>query len=405
MLSSWHVVLSQTARQHGLFFMFTLMSLVLFIHAEKTGKRFIPYGLALVAASHTSYWGVFVVLPAHFFATYLTRNQLNHWKPAAIAQIAAGLTTLVYVVPIIRGYHFITEGGSKPWPPLSVPYFGSILVNFSAAHPGQLEIYDFPWVTIVTLVVSVAIAIGARHWAREDQAFPRWLGLCCALFLILLFLAYLAGASHMAWAPMQRKFAILHIPLLIAFLFGVSRINSTLLRYTVFCAWAITASVFGVRYMSSDLYKGSRLVAEQVAQLPGPITTFVNFDTLLPAEQGSLAFLLERMKASKGREFRSFDFRSKPALNISESGITCFSYMREGNFLWAELNNIFRSGSSRDDPDAKFNHMMHEIASQLQETGWKNVVSRYYPGRISFKVDCFQRGPGQSRNDSLKRSF
>jgi hypothetical protein len=393
MLSSWHIVLSQTARQHGLFLMFVLLGLLLFIRTEKMGKRFIPYGLALAAAGHTSYWGILVVLPAHFLATVLMRRQLTHWRQAVAAQIGAGLTTLVYLWPILRGYSLITGGGggSEPWPSFTVPYFGSILADFSAANPGQFELFDLPWVGIVTLLVSAIIAMGALHWGRERETFPRWLGSFSLVCLLLLFPAYLAGASHMAWAPMLRKFAILQIPLLVSFLYGISRISRRSLRYGVFLTWSITTAVFGFRFMSSDLYKGSRSVAEHVARLPVPVTTFLNFDTSLPAEQGSLAFLLERMGASRGRKFRYFDFTAPIYPEISADGITCFSYMREGGYLQAKLATLRQNGTLIVDPDAKFNKAMQEIISRFHRAGWRTVVFKDYRGRIGFQLACFDR--------------
>jgi hypothetical protein len=403
MLSSWHIALSQTARQHGLFVTFVLLGLILFMRAEKTGKGFIYYCLTLAAACHTQYWGLLVVLPAHFLATLMMRRHLNYWRRAVIAQMVAGLGTVPYVLPILRGYNLVTGGGSAS-PPLTVPYFGTILVNFAAATSGQFELFDLPWVAVVTVLVSGVIAIGAIHWGQKRECLPQWLGLCFAVCFILLFLGYLAGASHMAWAPLLRKLAILQIPLLVSFLYGISNISRRVFKYGLFFVWATTAGAFGLRFMGSDLYKSSQLIADQIAQFPTPMVTFLNFDTSLPADKGSLAFLLERMKASEGRTLRFFDFRSTAYPDHSENRTICFSYMREGGYLQARLRKILWPSASVNPRDTDLNHTMQEIISRFQNAGWRTLITQYYPGRISYQLACFQQDRGFSQatpqNDS-----
>jgi hypothetical protein len=403
MLSSWHLSISQTARQHGLFVGFVLLGLLLFIHTERRGKRFILYSLVLAAACHTSYWGVVVVLPAHLVATWLMRKRFTYWRRAMLSQVVAGLTTLPYLLPILRGYT-LAKGGSHSWPTLTIPYFGSLLVDFSTANPGQFELFDLPWVATVTLLVSGVIAFGVICWRREREPGPRWLGLCFAACSLLLFLGYLAAAFHMAWTPLIRKFAILQIPLLIAFLYGICHISQSTLRYGLFFAWAISTAVCGLRFMNSDLYRSSQLIADKIAQLPTPVTTFLNFDTSLPAEEGSLAFLLERMEASRGHEFRSFDFTSMDGqIQISEKGTICFSYMSEGGYLQDRLAKIMRPGASVDGRAAELNHAMQEIISRFHEKGWDTVVTQYYPGRISYQLACFRKGSETSGTTSRGR--
>jgi hypothetical protein len=129
-----------------------------------------------------------------------------------------------------------------------------------------------------------------------------------------------------------------------------------------------------------------------VALLPASVTTFLNFDTSLPAEQGSLVFLLDGMEASNGREFRNFDFRSSDVeAQVPEHATTCFTYMREGGYLQARLANLVNPENSLGGPDTEFNRKMQEIASRLHRSGWNTIVSKYYPGRISFQLAFFKK--------------
>lgn len=393
MLTSWHITIAQTARQHSLFVMFVLLSLLTWTHLGKARWRVVLYSFFLAAACHTYYWGTLVVLPCHTGATLLMRKKIGYWRRALLAQTIAALTVIPYVFPILKGYQIlgVEETG---WSLLTLPSFAGIFVLFSSANWTQIELVHLLWVGIVTLVVVVAITAGVLWWSKDERLVSHWLGVCFLGLCFLLFLAYVKGASSPTLAgPLIRRFAILQIPLLFFFLYGISRISQPTLRYGIFFVWAITTGVFGIRFMNSDFYKGSQLVAQHVAQLSPPVTTFLNFDTSLPAEQGSLKFLLERMQVSSGYEFHNFDFKSDnpEEVQIPESGTTCFTYMRESGYLQAQLREFMHPKMFADSADAKFNLKMQEISARFQTRGWKTVVSEYYPGRISFQLACFEK--------------
>jgi 4-amino-4-deoxy-L-arabinose transferase-like glycosyltransferase len=392
MVSSWHIILSQTARQHSLFFMFVLLSLLALLSAEKSRWRLIPYAMFLAAACHTYYWGSLAVLPSHILATLLMRKMLVLWRQALLAQLVAAITAVPYVFPILRGYRLLDQDKGSGWSALAIPHFSGIVIDFSAAPWSQLEVEHLPWVAILSVTVLVAIVSGTYHWCRDQDAWARWLGLCLLAWFLILFPAYVMGSSTLLGSPLIRRFAILQIPLLVAFLYGVSHISRPVFRYGLYASWLASTTVFGVSFMNSNLYRGSQLVADQVARLAVPVTTFLNFDTSLPAEQGSLAFLLERMNASNGHEFRYFDFRSSDVEpSVVENGISCFAYMREGGYLQARLAAFMEPGSPGRSPDAKLNRSIDEIVSRLTSNGWTTIVTEYYPGRVSFRLACLER--------------
>src|SRR5262249_52691325 len=90
LFSSWHIILSQTARMHNLFVMFVLLSIVLFYNIMKKDRGVLLYTMytaALAAACHTYYWGLIAVLPSHIVATFLMRREVKSWHRALVCQL------------------------------------------------------------------------------------------------------------------------------------------------------------------------------------------------------------------------------------------------------------------------------------------------------------------------------
>jgi 4-amino-4-deoxy-L-arabinose transferase-like glycosyltransferase len=392
MLSFWHIALSQTGRQHSLFLTFVLLSLLLFGHAERKGRHFSLYALALAAASHVYYWGFLVVLPTQIVATLVLKRQLTHWRRALVAQVAAAATALPYIFAIVFSYQKMTNEA----PPLlfTVPYFATVLVEFTSASWGWLDAWSLPWITLVALVALVVMVRGVLRWSKEHLPFARWLGLCCIGWFLILFSAYVMGGSFLAGVPLIRKFAIIQIPLLLAFVYGVASLPSRL-GLLVVLMWTASTAVFGVRFMASDYYKASEVVAERIARLEAPVQIYSSPQNYARA----LSFFLERAGKIEGFQIHPFDVATRLEDFIAAAdratprdGSLCFAFMREGGSLRADFEaRVLKSKSSKD-PDATLHRAVDLLASRLRDRGWTRTASESYPGRVSFQLACFSAG-------------
>jgi hypothetical protein len=395
-LSSWHIILSQTARQHNLFMTFALLSILGFAYIEKKGKGFLFYALALAAACHTYYWGILVVLPGHMFATLMTRKRLTYWRQLFAYQLLAGLTTVVYLMPIIMGFNNV--GGSPQTSIYAILYFWTILVEFSSTAWGWIDLVELPWVAILSFLVFTVILRGIWCWLRRDDTFSQWLGLCLLAWSLVLFGAYYVGSAELASGPLIRKFALLQVPLMVGFLFGVANLRRPLVGRLIFSVWLISTGFFSYKFMASDYYHGSQLIAQKLSEIPPPLSIYSNYDY-------SLVFLLSSLGSNQEIRVHNFAKRTLSAESVfqvplptQENGTLCFSFMREGGHLAAQFAEFTGRNSSAANPDRGLNEAMAVLDRRLQERGWRKHISMLYPGRISYQLACFNN---ESENPQL----
>jgi hypothetical protein len=387
-LSSWRVELAQMGRPHGLVLLAAMLSLVSFwgLAAEGSRAMWLVYGLALLVVVQTSYWGLLVILPSHLLATIFLRKGLPYWRRAVAAQVAAGVTSVYYLGLLF--YVYGKHSSSEPGVPriLAVPLFGRCLVLFGAGEFGKLDLVDLPFVAIVTLVVGAVVVLGVMEWRRSRGGLARWLGGCVGMWVVLLFLAHFAAASLAAW-PMERKFALLLAPLLMAFVFGVASIRSPGWRYGAMVLWIAMTGYFALRSMTTDIYGGSGQVTRILAARSRPLVVYSNREKWLD-------FLLTSGQPSGGLSFRhlpgdgkgGFDWSAAPP--DTRSGIVCVCMVREGGYLRGRLRSIGRGGQPPS-LDGKMKSAARQLTERFRAAGWRPAASEYDPGRVSYQTECF----------------
>jgi hypothetical protein len=344
------------------------------------------YGLALLVAVQTSYWGLLVVLPSHLLATVVFRNGLPYWRRAIAAQVVAGLTSVYYLGLLL--YVYGKHSASEPGVPriLAVPLFGRCLALFGAGEFGKLDLVDLPFVAIVTLVVFVVVIRGGVQWWRSADGPARWLGVCVGTWVVLLFLAHFAAASLAAW-PMERKFALLLVPLLVAFVFGVASMRSPGWRYGAIGLWIVITGYFGLRSMVTDIYGGSGQVTAILAARSRPLLVYSN-------REKWFNFLLTWGRPGGGESFRhlaadgrgGFDWSA--AAPDTRSADVCVCVVREGGYLKGRLRSIGRGGQPQA-LDDRMKNTVQQVTERFRAAGWQLAASDYYPGRVSYEAACF----------------
>src|SRR5262249_28022919 len=246
-----------------------LLSIVLFYNIMKKDRGVLLYTMytaALAAACHTYYWGLIAVLPSHIVATFLMRREVKSWHRALVCQLAAASTALIYIFAIATGFN--KQSGGQGLSVYQLLYFGTILVDFSSITWGWLDFSELPSVAIVSTIVLAVVLRGAWRWIQGETAYERWLGFCLLGSFLLLLIVYLLGRSTMSVGPLLRRFALLQIPLLFSFLYGLSQLSRPVLGHLIFWIWLTCTATFSFKFIASDYYRGSQLMAQKLSGLP-----------------------------------------------------------------------------------------------------------------------------------------
>lgn len=389
---AWRVELAQMGRPHSLFLAVAMLSLILFRAAatRPSWARWLAYCVVLASAVQASYWGILVVVPSHFIATVSLRKTLPYWRRVIAAQVIAGATSLYYALGLLFGY----EGHSVADPSvpraLAVPLFARSLVLFVAGSLGKLDLGDLPLVAGVTLVVFVVVLRGTVAWWKSRRGLARWLGYCVGMWVVLLFIAHFAAGSLATW-PMERRFALLLVPLLISFTFGVQSLQARGWRFGVMGGWIVVSGFFGLRSMASDIYRDSGRVTSIVAQQPRPLVVYSNKEDLM-------GFLVGQTQTANGVSFRRVhkdlkgEFKWAAVSPETRDVNLCVCLVREGNYLRGRLNALARR-EKPPDVDGKMKSAVRRITERLAASHWRSVAAAYYPGRVSYQVACFASAP------------
>jgi len=396
--SAWRVELAQMGRPHSMFLAAAMLSLILFpaAAARRSWPGWLAYCAVLAITVQTSYWGILVVVPAHLIATVLLRREYGYWRRAIAAQVFAGATSLYYASTLLMSYG--KHSGGDPTVPraLAVPLFGRCLVLFGVGEFGKLDVPDLPLVAGITLVVSVVVLRGAVAWWRSAEGWSRWLGACVGIWVVLLFSAHFAARSLAAW-PMERKFALLLVPLLISFVFGLKSIRSPGWRYLAVGVWIVAGAFFGFRSMASNPFRDSTRMATTVAEQPGPVLVYSNRDLFMQ-------FLLDQARPSDGVAYRRVSHDKDGGFQLTDvrpderSASVCLCLVREGSYLSGRLGALVHGGGPPD-VDEKMKTAVARVTETLTASGWRPSGSAYYPGRISYQVACFARPASEGTRD------
>jgi len=386
--SAWRVELAQMGRPHSVFLAASMLGLILFrpVAEGRSRPAWLAYLAALVVAVQTSYWGILVVVPSHFVATLLLRRRFDRWRRAVAAQALAGATSLYYVSAILMSYGKHSSGDPTVSRALAIPLFGRSLVLFGAGEFGKLDVADLPLVVGITLIVCVLLLRGAIAWWRSPGRWPRWLGVCVGAWVALLFAAHFVARSLPAW-PMERKFALLLVPLLITFVFGLQTIRSPVWRCLAVAAWVGAGAFFGLRSMTSNPFRDSTRMAATVAAQPRPVLVYSNRDLFV-------RFLIDQDRASEGvayrrvRHDRDGVLRWRDVSPEEPRGSVCVCLIREGSYLRGRVGALVRGGTPPD-VDGNMKSAVAHVTETFTASGWRPLASAYYPGRISYQVACF----------------
>jgi hypothetical protein len=391
--AAWRVELSQMGRSHSLFLAVAMLSLILFqaAAARRSWAGWLAYCVVLAAAVQASYWGILVVVPAHFVGTVVLRKTLPHWRRAVAAQVIAGATSLYYLIGLLSGYEGHSAGDPSSSRALAVPLFARCLVLFVAGSLSKLEVWDLPLVATVTLVVFVAVIRGAVTWWHQSRrGLARWLGVCVGLWVVLLFIAHFAAASLPSW-PMERRFALLLVPLLISFTYGVQSIRAHGWRYAVMGGWIVVTGFFGLRSMRSDIFRDSARAAAVVAAQARPQLVYSNREIFMN-------FLVAQQRTAAGVSFRRVHRNASGELSLTgispdtRAASLCVCLIREGGYLRGRLRALARGEKPRD-VDRQMKDSVDRITEGLTALRWRPTASAYYPGRVSYQVACFAPAP------------
>jgi 4-amino-4-deoxy-L-arabinose transferase-like glycosyltransferase len=387
--AAWRVELAQMGRPHSLFLAVAMLSLILFRAAatRRSWAAWLAYCVVLAAAVQASYWGILVVVPAHFVGTVVLRKTLPNWRGAVAAQVIAGATSLYYVMGLLSGYEGHSAGDPSMSRALAVPLFARCLVLFVAGSLSKLELWDLPLVAGITLVVFVVVIRGAVTWWQSRRGLARWLGVCVGLWVVLLFIAHSAAASLASW-PMERRFALLLVPLLISFTFGVQSIRAPGWRYAVMGAWIAVTGFFGLRSMRSDLFRDGAHAAAVVAAQGRPQLVYSNREIFMN-------FLVAQERTAAGVSFRRVRRNANGELSLAgvspdtRTASLCICLIREGDYLRGRLRALAR-GEKPPDVDRQMKDSVDRITESLTALRWRPTASAYYPGRVSYQVACFE---------------
>jgi hypothetical protein len=300
--------------------------------------------------------------------------------------VIAGATSLYYVMGLLSGYEGHSAGDPSMSRALAVLLFARCLVLFVAGSLSELDLWDLPFVAGVTLVVFVVVIRGAVTWSQSRRGLSRWLGVCAGLWVVLLFIAHFAAASLASW-PMERRFALLLVPLLISFTFGVQSIRTPGWRYAVMGAWIAVTGFFGLRSMMFDIFGDSAHAAAVVAAQARPQLVYSNreifMDFLVAQAQTAAGVSFRRVHRNANGEFRLTDV-SPDTRAVS----LCICLVREGGYLRGRLRALAR-GEKPPDVDSKMKISVERITKSLAALRWQPTASAYYPGRVSYQVACF----------------